>query len=82
MTTPTPSGRAETAQRETCETCRFWKRGILKDGLTGAPIGLGDHGICRRSPAIYLHDEGWFQPCMMQDDWCGEYQARDSGNAD
>jgi len=60
---------------EQCETCRFWKRGTLKDALTGEPSGeRAEHGTCRKSPAVYLADEGWFQPCMMQDDWCGEYQ--------
>lgn len=55
---------------ERCETCRFWKRDEMFPEST--------YGECRRYPPtgnINLSESSWF-PLTVNEDWCGEWQAR------
>ena len=79
-----PEGRSMTRQpdsAERCQTCRFWERSTFQTGV--ATIGT-----CRRyaprgplalpyGPAGDLAEVQTF-PVTNDDDWCGEYVARES----
>ena len=70
---------------ETCENCRFWKRGYREFNEEGEspwhddlPWGSGiknEYGCCRiRSPNATAteFDDGFAR--LHMDDWCGEHQ--------
>jgi hypothetical protein len=74
---------------DACENCRFgnviWRKGDTYEYVPETFYPTGDieprqstrhatHIICRRHPPVST-PEGFYQPGMGDDDWCGEYEA-------
>lgn len=73
----------------TCETCRFWVDMRSVDRMPHA-------GVCCRNPPMPVTSEyAWrgasyleadrasaVWPCTDTDDWCGEHQPKEAGNAE
>ena len=71
-----------TAQRERCETCRWWRYMTTKTGRTDRPVPIG---ACRRfPPTITMNNNGKIasrNPTTCGHDYCGEWKERDDGGA-
>lgn len=59
----------------TCETCRWWNRGVRQDGSPR------DVGGCRRYPPRIRdrREDGdyWLDPITPRDGWCGEHKKKE-----
>lgn len=69
----------ENAMPDRCETCRFWQ----KHSLARAVV----FGLCRiRSPQLALdishHNSVTKWPMTRNDDWCGEFEAKEPARAE
>ena len=66
---------------EQCESCRYWK--IAEHTEAFGERGARGAGRCRRHPPTTtgkFHHEDRF-PLTAFDDWCGEYEKRQSDGA-
>ena len=48
-----------------CKTCRFW-----------LPSETSVAGDCRRFPPVFVIDEMFRFPVMMDHGWCGEWKGK------
>jgi len=73
-----------------CETCRFWDT-TESGAMTAASDADVPCGSCRRMPPVLCFDGpdndgvepcksfNWQHPVTEADDWCGEWQPKQSG---
>lgn len=65
-----------------CETCRFWSEVKIARHNGGVPVG-----VCHRYPPVLRKNEtgsehpvdDFEQPWTTDEDWCGEWQAKERG---